>query len=320
MKKVENISSLVTGASGFLGTTLVKALLDRGFTVRGCARTPLVVKHPNFRFINIPVLDGSTHWVAHLSGVDTVFHLAAVVHRERLSKADLQLQRLVNVEATIRLARQCAQAGVRRFIFVSSIKVLGEETAIGKPFNEKSPFAPLDHYARTKMDAELALREIMHTSGLEVVIVRPPLVYGRGVRGNMRRIAWLVSLGIPLPFGGITTNLRSFVSSQNLVDFLITCMNDPRARNQTLLVSDGNDFSTVELLRLISSGMKKPLRLIPLSVKYLMLFGVVFGKREAVRRLSSSLQVDSRYTEILLQWRPSTPPEVAISEMLSEFH
>jgi len=211
--------------------------------------------------------------------------------------------RRVNVQGTLNLARQAAAAGVRRFVFVSSIKVNGEMTQLGRPFTADDAPAPLDAYGVSKMEAEQGLREIALQTGMEMVIIRPPLVYGPGVKANFAAMMRWLRYGVPLPLG-VIHNQRSLVSLENLVDLLVTCITHPAAANQTFLVSDGEDVSTTELLRRMGQAMGKPARLLPVPGSWLKLAAGLVGKGDVAQRLCGSLQVDISKTRELLGWVP----------------
>jgi UDP-glucose 4-epimerase len=211
--------------------------------------------------------------------------------------------RRVNVQGTLNLARQAAAAGVRRFVFVSSIKVNGEATQLGRPFTADDAPAPLDSYGVSKMEAEQGLREIALQTGMEVVIIRPSLVYGPSVKANFAAMMRWLKRGVPLPLGAIH-NQRSLVSLDNLVGLIVTCLTHPAAANQTFLVSDGEDASTTELLRRMGQAMGHPARLIPVPTSWLKLAAAMVGKRDVAQRLCGSLQVDISKTRELLGWAP----------------
>jgi nucleoside-diphosphate-sugar epimerase len=235
-----------------------------------------------------------------LIGVDIVVHLAARVHVMRDSATDpLAEFRRVNVAGTERLALAAATAGVRRFVFLSSVKVNGEKGG----YNESDPPAPQDAYGISKHEAELGLRVIAAETGMEVVIIRPPLVYGPGVKANFHVLLWAVARGVPLPLGAIH-NRRSLVALDNLVDIIVTCIDHPAAANQTFLVSDGEDLSTTELIRHLARAMGRPARLIPVPASVLMAGATLLGKREVAARLCGSLQVDITKARELLGWLP----------------
>jgi UDP-glucose 4-epimerase len=211
--------------------------------------------------------------------------------------------RRVNVQGTLNLARQAAAVGVRRFVFVSSIKVNGESTQLGFPFTADDAPAPLDAYGVSKMEAEQGLRELAAQTGMEVVIIRPPLVYGPGVKANFAAMMRWLRRGVPLPLGAIH-NQRSLVALDNLVDLIVTCLTHPAAANQTFLVSDGEDVSTTELLRRMGKAMGHPARLLPVPTGLLKLAATIVGRRDMAQRLCGSLQVDIEKTRRLLDWTP----------------
>lgn len=294
---------LVTGANGFVGRALCVRAVARGMTVRGITRSPRSLSI-GIENVVIDGIDESTDWRNGLRGCGAVIHLAARVHVMRGTSADpLEEFRRVNVQGTLNLARKAAAAGVRRFLFVSSIKVNGEATQLGRQFTADDAPAPLDAYGVSKMEAEEGLREIALQTGMEVVIIRPPLVYGPGVKANFAAMMRWLKRGVPLPLGAIH-NQRSLVSLDNLVDLIVTCITHPAAANQTFLVSDGEDVSTTELLRHMGQAMGRPARLIPVPASWLKLAAALVGKREIAQRLCGSLQVDIEKTRRLLGWTP----------------
>jgi nucleoside-diphosphate-sugar epimerase len=249
-------------------------------------------------------IDGNTDWQHVLTGGEVVVHLAARVHVMADKSSDpVHEYRNTNVEGTLNLAQQAATAGVRRFVFVSSIKVNGEATKTGHSFSADDSPAPLDPYGVSKMEAELGLREIAAKTGMEVVIIRPPLVYGPGVKANFQTMVRWLSRGVPLPLGAIN-NKRSLVALDNLVDLIVTCISHPAAANQTFLVSDGEDLSTTQLLRRMGQAMGKSVRLIPVPPALLKAGAALVGKPELAQRLCGSLQVDISKTRQLLGWNP----------------
>lgn len=246
-----------------------------------------------------------TQWTAALTGVHSVIHLAARVHVMAEAAADpLAAFRAINTEGTLALARQAASAGVRRFLLVSSIKVNGESTRAGQPFTAHQDVQPADPYGRSKWEAELRIRELARETGLEFVIVRPPLVYGPGVKANFAAMMRAVQRGLPLPLASVTQNRRSLVALDNLVDLLITCIDHPSAANQTFLASDGEDLSTSDLLRRIGQAVNRPARLFPIPVPVLKVGAALLGKQGAAQRLLDNLQVDISHTRETLGWTP----------------
>lgn len=295
---------LVTGADGFVGRALLSnprvlaAGPVRAVVRRDGAAMPAAVE------VRSADLADDGPWPALVQGVDTVIHTAARVHVMRDGAADpLAEFRRVNVDGTLRLARHAAQAGVRRLIFLSSIKVNGEETEPGHPYLADAPPGPVDPYGISKHEAELGLRQLARETNLEVVIVRPVLVYGPGVRGNFASMMRVLQRGVPLPLGAVR-NRRSLVAVGNLVDLIATCIDHPRAAQQTFLVSDGEDMSTTELLRRLGDALGRPARLLPVPAAALELAARVAGQGEVARRLFHSLQVDIDKTRQLLDWAP----------------
>lgn len=295
---------LVTGASGFVGQALCNDLLRRGYAVRGAVRCQTTSLPPMVPATLAGEIGAYTDWSAALVGVETVIHLAARVHVMHESATDpLAEFRCVNTAGTEHLARCAAASGVKRMVYVSSIKVNGEQTSDGQKFSEADTPAPLDPYGVSKWEAEQALYRVSRETGLEVVVVRPPLVYGPGVKGNFAQMLNVVARGIPLPFASLQ-NQRSLIYLGNLVDALITCATHPSAAGQTYLVSDGEDVSTLDLLRQLAVAMGAPSRLLPCPGLLLRLAGKLAGKSQLVERLLGSLQVDSDKIRRDLNWVP----------------
>jgi UDP-glucose 4-epimerase len=249
-------------------------------------------------------IDRATNWTEALREVDAVFHLAARVHVMKDTAVDSLAEfRKVNVLGTLNLARQAAAVGVKRFVFVSSVKVNGESTPVGQAFTEADEPNPQDAYAVSKFEAEQGLREIAADTGMAVVIIRPPLVYGPGIKANFAALMRAVQRGWPLPLGAVR-NQRSLVALDNLVDFVVTCITHPQAVNQTFLVSDGQDLSTTELVRGMAHAAGVPARLLPVPVWALQAGATLLGKGDAVQRLCGNLQVDISKARQLLGWVP----------------
>ena len=315
-------SILVTGANGFVGQRLVQALDQAGCSVRCAVRDNKLVNSSDARqSIVVGDINENTEWATSLAGVDTVVHLAARVHVMNDDSVDpLREFRSVNVEGTVKLAGKAADAGVRRLIYLSSIKVNGEQTGYEDRavFMENDLAEPCDPYAISKHEAEVQLREIERDSNLEVVIIRPPLVYGPGVKANFYKLLSWVNKGIPLPLLSIKNN-RSMVSVFNLVDLIKTCIDHPQAAGETFLVSDGDDLSTAELIQHIAKAMDKPARLFSLPEWVLNSVGKVTGKSEELRRLCGSLQVDISKAERVLGWAPSVSVDEGIRRTVEWF-
>lgn len=295
---------LVTGANGFVGIPLCQSLVKRGESVRGAVRTASVELPSEVEIFQIDEIDEQTNWKSALHGIDVVIHLAARVHVMRdLSTDSLAEFRKVNVLGAENLARQAAKAEVRRLVYVSSIKANGEETGDGFSYSEQDDPVPQDAYGISKWEAEQVLHQVSRQTGLEVVIVRPPLVYGPGVKGNFAQMIKVLAKGIPLPLASVC-NLRSLVYVENLVDALIVCATHPSAAGQTYLVSDGEDISTPDLMRRLGTAMGHPARLFPCPATLLKLAGRLFGKSDQVERLLGSLRVDSGKIRRELNWTP----------------
>ena len=312
---------LVTGANGFVGRKLVETLAERGHRVTACARAQSVGYIPsteNVRMLTVDALSSETDWTDALADVDIVVHCAAKVHDMRDNHND-ELFRAVNVDGTISLAKQAERAGALRFIFLSTLKVLGEMSLPGRPFIESDIATPTDAYSRSKYEAECALRELSKNSPMEMVIVRPPLVYGPGVKANFQSLINAVNRSIPLPFAGITRNKRSFISIYNLVDFLICAAQHPNAANEEFLVSDDEDLSTARLLRKIADALNKPLYAVSVPKSVLLIAASIFRKRQAMQRLTSDLSVDVSKAKQLLGWSPIAPCSLALERTANHF-
>jgi nucleoside-diphosphate-sugar epimerase len=293
---------LVTGADGFVGQTLCETLLHGGYAVRGAVRAP-GYKNQGTRTVVVGPMTAETDWMSSLEGIDAIVHLAARTHvTGEVPDGVLAKYRQVNVEATERLARMAAASGVKRLVFMSSIKVNGERTS-GHPFTEDDTPLPEDAYGISKWEAEQALDRIAHQTGLEVVVLRSPLVYGPGVKGNFLRLMALVFRGYPLPLASVH-NRRSLIYVGNLVDAIIACLELSAAAGKTYLVSDGEDISSPELIRAIASALGIQAKLFPCPVTFLTTGAALLGKSCEVDRLIGSLQVDSSKIRAELGWRP----------------
>jgi nucleoside-diphosphate-sugar epimerase len=295
---------LVTGSSGFVGRAVCPQLVQRGFDVvtfswsGGLASD--VRKEPAAL-----ATETDAPGTASFAGCSAVIHLGARVHvMNDQANNPLAEFRRVNTFDTLALARRSATAGVKRFVFVSSVKVNGEGTQPGSAFHWSDTPSPLDPYGISKREAEDGLRDISATTGMEVVIVRPPLVYGPGVKANFAAMMRAVQRGLPLPLASVTHNRRSLVALDNLVDLLITCIDHPAAANQTFLVSDGEDLSTTDLLRRLGTAMGRPARLFPVPPAVLQAGATLLGKRDTAQRLLGNLQVDITHTRETLGWTP----------------
>lgn len=298
---------LVTGANGFVGQALCKELALRGAGVVAAVRHAGAMgagASAAVREIAVGEVDGHTDWRAALQEVDAVIHLAARVHvMHETARDPLAEFRQTNVAGSEHLARAAAAAGVRRLVYVSSVKVNGEETTGGHRYTENDLPSPQDPYGASKWEAEQALQRIARETGLEIVIVRPPLVYGAGVKGNFAQMLSVLDKGLPLPLASVR-NQRSLIYIGNFVDALLQCATHPAAAGNTYLVSDGEDVSTPDLLRQLGAAIGRPARLLPCPVWGLRLGGRLLGKSEQVARLLGSLQVDSGRICSELGWQP----------------
>jgi nucleoside-diphosphate-sugar epimerase len=289
---------LVTGAGGFVGTALVAELAKRGMSYRAVTRTP------REGCFCIGDMDSRTDWTAALDGVDAIVHLASRAHVMNETVADPSAHlRSVNVDSTLNLASQAIKAGVKRFVFISSIKVNGEATKLGRPFTAEDPPCPQNPYAQSKHDAEQGLFALASGSDFEVTVIRPPLVYGPGVKANFATMMDWVNRGIPLPLGSVN-NKRSFVFVGNLADLIIVSAVHPKAAGQVFLVSDGEDISTTDLFKKMAQALGRPSWMMPLPTPLLNLGAAMIGQRAITSRLTDSLQVDVTKTRELLGWEP----------------
>lgn len=295
---------LISGASGFVGGAVCAELAQRHYSVRGVVRNLFRSGSEQYELIEIDGVGSETNWSYALNDVSVVVHLAARVHVMHDTEIDpLTAFRAVNVEGTLNLARQAAAAGVKRFVFISSVKVNGERTEPGRAFTETDAPNPQDAYGLSKHEAEQGLRQLAADTRMEVVIIRPPLVYGPGVKANFAALMRAVRRGWPLPLAAVH-NQRSLVALDNLVDFIVTCITHPQAANQTFLVSDGQDMSTTELVRGMARAAGVPARLLPVPVWALQAGASLLGKGDAVQRLCGNLQVDISKAQRLLGWVP----------------
>ncbi|MCT9823041.1 nucleoside-diphosphate-sugar epimerase [Pseudomonas sp. TE36184] len=296
-------SVFLTGATGFVGGDLLRRLVADSFSVTAAVRKGAVLDASGITIVAFESFE-SARWDEVLTGIDAVVHCAARVHVMDDKEADpLAAFRKVNVEGTLSLAQQAAEAGVRRFVFISSIKVNGEGTSLGRPYTADDHPEPGDPYGVSKMEAEQGLRALAARTGMEVVIIRPVLVYGPGVKANFLNMMRWLDKGIPLPFGAIN-NRRSLVALGNLVDLIVTALTHPSAANQTFLASDGEDLSTTQLLRRMASALGKPAHLLPLPSWVLSIAANMLGKQSLSQRLCGSLQVDISKNKELMHWTP----------------
>jgi nucleoside-diphosphate-sugar epimerase len=310
---------LITGANGFVGRALCDKMVADGLLVRGTIRSTshAVSLLAPVSTVLIDSVDGNTDWSASLKGVDTVVHLAARAHVMQEYEVDsLAAFRRINVAGTERLARQAATAGVKRFIYLSSVKVNGEESS--SAYTENVPPSPRDPYGKSKWEAEQVLLEISASTGIEVVIIRPPLVYGPAVKANFLQLMKIVNRGIPLPFASLK-NRRSMIYLENLVNAIMICAIHPKAAGAIFLVSDNEDISTPELIRRIAAKLGKTPRLLPCPPMMLRLAGKLSGRSAEAERLLGSLTVDTIKIRRELGWKPPYSMEQGLKNTVEWF-
>lgn len=317
-------SIFVTGAGGFIGKSLCCSLVHHGAAVTACVRSNPRILPPGspiekLAYREISDISQVSDWSASLRGMDTVVHLAARAHVLRETEPNpIERYRAVNTDSTLLLARQAASVGVRRFVFLSSIGVNGNTTSLGKSFTEESQIAPHNAYAVSKWEAEEGLLKLADESGMEMVIIRPPLVYGPGVKANFFVMMRCLHEGIPLPLGAIR-NQRSLVALDNLVDLIGCCIEHPAAVNQIFLVADGIDLSTTEILRRLGNCLGKPARLLPVPQKIVETGLKCIGRRDLAQKLCGSLQVDISKARELLGWTPPVATDEALTNTAQFF-
>lgn len=317
MKKLchDKVNIFITGANGFVGKALCEELLSRKFHVRAVVRSAEKQKQliEKFREIECGVQENfhKTDWLPFLEGIDTIVHLASRVHvmNEQLENP-LNEYRRINVNLTEQLAEAAIKAGVKRFVYISSVKVNGEVTTENQKFKESDIPCPQDFYAQSKLETEQALQKIAANSDLEIVILRPPLIYGEGVKANFLKLIQTINKGWPLPLGAIH-NQRSLIYVKNFADAIIACIQNEKAKGQIYLVSDNEDVSTPELIQKLAVAMNKPARLISIKPSWLKFVGKITGKQEAVQRLLSSLQIETSKIRDELGWIPAYTMEEA---------
>ena len=293
---------LITGGTGFIGKPLIKSLLKEKFDVVAVYRGD---KKDQIESKFVGAIDSNTDWSGKLNGIDCIVHCAARVHGMNDTVEDpLEAFRNVNVHGTLTFAKAAAKFGVKRFIFVSSIKVNGESTTDRLPYKNSDVPSPEDPYGVSKAEAEEGLKLIADETGMKVVIIRPPLVYGPGVKANFDAMLKLISKGVPLPFRCIKHNKRSMVYVENLINLIIECINNPNAANQTFLISDDDDLSTKAFVKGLSNGLGKSGLMLPVPNVFFAIAGKLLGKSGVIDRLCGSLQVDISHTKDTLNWQP----------------
>lgn len=323
MKKI-----CVTGAYGFIGKSICEFLADSNILVTGFVRHLNLSKNfSNIEYIQVGDIGLKTNLKRNLIGTDCIIHCAGRAHVMNETKIDLfKTYQSANINGTEQLANQAVEAGVKRFIFLSSIKVNGEgteddyiDTSVNNQkkniFSQNDVPYPEDYYSKSKFEAEKKLWEISVKTGLEIVIIRLPLVYGNGAKGNLKQLMKLINYGIPLPFG-LINNRRSLIGIDNLIDLLNCCIDHPNASGKTFLVSDDDDLSTPNLIKLIASSMRQKARLFPFPITLLKLLSFLFGKQKEFSRLVGSLRIDSSYTKKILNWKPPLSTKEGIKKMV----
>jgi len=292
---------LITGTTGFLGKHLLHSLENSDIVILGRSKPENV--HVS-KFIQSDI-NGDSNFTDAFSDVNVIVHCAARAHvMNDDAKDPLREFREVNTLGTLNLATHAVEAGVKRFIYISSIKVNGESTTTGSPYRVSDALSPLDPYGQSKAEAEQQLLALGKSSGMEIVIIRPPLVYGEGVKANFASLMNLVGRGLPLPFRSINRNKRSMVSVYNLVDLILTCIKEPKAANQVFLASDDNDLSTAEIVALMAKVQGKRNVALPVPVWLFDLAAKILSKQDVVSRLTGSLQLDIEHTKNTLNWKP----------------
>jgi len=306
---------LVTGSTGFVGRAVVKKLTGDGLKVREITRNAKAELSDTLMYLES--IDETTNWGAVLDGVESVIHCAAHVHQMKVTEGSSGEYRKMNVEGTVKLANECIKQGVSRLVFVSTIKVCGEYTETGFPFGPECPRLPEDEYAKSKAIAEERLENLAMQSNLEVVIVRPPLVYGPEAKGNLRLLCKLVRSRLPIPLAGIK-NRRSLVGLDNLADFLCLTASHPKAVGQVFHVSDEKSFAIDQILQILSVAMyNKKIILFNVPLFLLGITTSLLGKKDALDRLTKSLEVDSSNCVELLGWKPPTSAEQSVASLVN---
>jgi len=309
---------LITGGNGFIGKALTKKLIQNSYFVKISSRKKEFNSKNLFTTYMTGEIDGKTKWDKILNNIDCVVHCAATTsNMNKNEKETSESFQKVNIEGTINLARQSVSMGVKRLIFLSSIKVNGEKTFNNSSFKYYDIPNPNDAYSNSKWIAEQELRKISKSTNLELIIIRSPLVYGPGVKGNFKRLINVIRTNMPLPLA-MVQNQRSMIGIENLIDLIIRCIDHPKASGKTFLASDGEDLSTPELIKLIALSMGMKANLFPLPIFVLKFLGSIFGRREEINRLVDSLRIDNNYTKEILNWIPPMSVEEGIRRITQD--
>ncbi len=310
MKKI-----CITGANGFIGKSICRSLINTNIKVRAFVRSHKKnIKANNIEYIKIDRDFNKVKWEDFLNGYDCVIHCAGSVPSFKKNR-DFETYKAINIDGTTFLAEKSAKVNVKRFIFLSSINVLGSNTNNKRPFFYDDNPKPITDYGLSKLEAEIKLKTISKNTGLEIVIIRPPIVYGPEASGNLKRLSNLVKSGIPLPFSKIE-NKRSLIGISNLVEVIKCCIENPNASGKVFLVSDGEDLSTPQLINYIAKSMGRSPKLFPLSNGLLKFLSKIINRKEEMDRLLGSLQVDITYTSKVLNWTPSVSVSQEIKKMI----
>jgi len=314
------LNILITGSNGFVGKSLLETLLSKKeYLISAVVRDKKNYLPSDYRLIEIKNFSEKGIWKGHLKDIDVIVHTAGRAHKfKKRSKESLKEYQKDNVSDTLNLAKQAAKSGVKRFIFLSSIKVNGEETISGKKFKPEDTPKPEDFYAISKLEAEKGLFDLSEKTKMEIVCIRPPLIYGPGVKGNLALLIRFIRKGIPLPLASITSNRRSLVSLTNLTSLIEVCLLHPKAANEVFLVSDDEDLSTSELILKLSKAIKKPVRLLGLPLPLLKFLLFISQNERLAHRLLSNLQVDITKTINLLEWSPTVNLEQGLRSIIDK--